>query len=468
MNSNPPTIVVVGGGLSGLAVAYRLKQRAPHARIVVLEKQSRLGGNVLTVVKDGFRIECGPNGFLDSKPSTIGLCRDLGLGDRLLAASEGSRKNRYLFHKGKLRALPGSFASFLSSGVLSWSGKYRLLTEKYRKRSGDVPEDESISQFATRRAGREVADVLADAMVTGIHAGDPKLLSAAACFPRLSQFEREHGSVMRGFNAVAANRRKEAEANGVAPAPQKMWSFRDGLQAMIDSLETQLGSGIVRGVSVKRIQKTFNGWRVHGEGNDTWDADAVVLAAPSYEQAEQLAEVDTGLANEVTGIAYNRIVVVAMGYNQADVSSKNLDGFGFIVPENTRRDILGVQWCSSIFPDRAPPGKVLWRALCGGWNRPEIADWPDEQLIQSVRNELRLTMGVAATPVMSHVVRWPKAIPQYHVGHLARMVRIDENLRRFPGLFLGGNAYRGIAMNDCTEQAEAMASRIVEYLTQRV
>src|SRR4051812_37115899 len=179
-----PRVVIVGGGLSGLALAYRLRERRPDVQLTVLERRPAAGGDIVTLARDGFRVEGGPNGIFDAKPSTIQLCRDLGLGDRLIPASEAARKHRYLFLDGKLRALPGSLASFVASPVLSWRGKLSLLMEKYRKRPPDAPADESVAAFARRRAGREVADVLADAIVTGIHAGDPELLSVHAAFPR--------------------------------------------------------------------------------------------------------------------------------------------------------------------------------------------------------------------------------------------------------------------------------------------
>jgi oxygen-dependent protoporphyrinogen oxidase len=198
---------------------------------------------------------------------------------------------------------------------------------------------------------------------------------------------------------------------------------------------------------------------VRGEGQDRWEADAVVLACPAYQQAAVVADLDGELADRVGGIAYNRVAVVALGYRQGDVPMP-LDGFGYLAPQRQRRDVLGVQWCSSIYPQRAPQGMVLLRAMCGGWHRPEVVGWDDGRLLGAVRAELRLAMGVRATPAFHHIVRWDRAIPQYHVGHLDRVAWIDGRLARHPGLFLAGNAYRGVSLNDCTEQAELLASRV--------
>jgi protoporphyrinogen/coproporphyrinogen III oxidase len=456
-----PHVVIVGAGLSGLSLAYRLHRTRNDLNITILEKASRPGGNIWTERIDGFQVEAGPNGFLDVKPSTMQLCRDLGLGDWLIAASEGSRRNRYLFWNGKLRPLPNSLRSFVFNGILSWRGKVNLLLEKYRRRPADLPADESIYDFALRRAGRETAEILADAMVTGIHAGDPKKLSVNAAFPRIVQFEREFGSVMRGFTQSGRKRRADALARGEQPRPVRMWSFRDGLRLLVEGLAEQCGAAIISGVTVKRLRRESN-WIVEGEGTDRWQADAVVLTCHAPEQSAQLADLDAKLSAEVAAIPYAKIAVVVLGYRRTDVAG-NLDGFGFIAPQATRRDVLGVQWCSSIFPVRAPAGMVLWRALCGGWNRPDILDWDDARLVAAVRGELRIAQNVEAVPVFVNIVRWPRAIPQYVVGHLDRLARIEAAAANHLGLFLGGNAYHGVAMNDCTEQAELLAKRIGDY-----
>jgi oxygen-dependent protoporphyrinogen oxidase len=453
-----PRVVIVGGGISGLALAYRLEQRAPDAEVIVLEQAARLGGTIGTEQRNGFRIEIGPNGFLDNKPFTLTLCRELGLGERLVPASEAARRNRYLFLDGRLHLLPHNLLSFLRSDVLSWRTRFLLLAERFRppRRHGG---DESIDAFVRRRVGRELAETLADAFVSGIYAGDPKLLSIQAALPRLAQLEREYGSVLRGMAQTARQRRELAE-----PSSGRMWSFREGLSLLIETLRIRLRFAPLTGVSVRTVRRLANArWRVQSDGREGWDAEAVVLACPAYEQARMLADEDADLAKAIDGIAYNRIVVVALGYRIADIP-RSLDGFGYLSPQRQRRDVLGVQWCSSIFPERAPPGLVLLRAMCGGWGRPEMIDWDEGRLLRAVRVELRSAMGIEAAPVFHHIVRWPKAIPQYHLGHLERVAWIEDRLVRHPGLFLTGNAYRGVALNDCVEQAGLLAERIARHL----
>lgn len=454
-----PRVLLIGAGISGLATAYRLQAALPSAELILLEREHQSGGTISTAVRDGFRIERGPNGFLDTKLSTLALCRDLGLGERLVHATEAAARNRYLFLDGKLKPLPGSFGSFLRTDLLSLGGKLRLLTERFRRPRKDGG-DESIDAFARRRAGDQAAEVFADALVTGIHAGDPALLSMPAAFPGLVELEAKHGSLMKGMAAVARERRMRAAAQGKShERPGKMWSFREGLGLLVETLTGQLTQAPLCGVRVRRLERQNQRWLVHAEGRDAWAADSVVLACPAYEQAEILAEFDPELAVLLSGIAYNRIAVVALGYRAADIPGP-VDGFGFIAPQRTRRDLLGVQWCSSIYPGRAPEGMVLLRAMCGGWHRPEQVDWDDARLVAAVRAELRLAMGIEAAPVMQYLVRWDRAIPQYHLGHLERIRQIDARVARYPGLFLTGNAFQGVAMNDCTEQAEILAARI--------
>lgn len=460
-------VVVVGAGISGLAVAYRLQERLPAADITVLDQASRPGGTAWTLREDGFQLEIGPNGFLDTKPTTVNLCRDLGLGQELLEASETAGKHRFLWLGGRLRELPGGIGAFLHTDLLSWRGKMNLLLERWRRpaRSGD----ESIDAFARRRAGAEAADVFADALVTGVYAGDPCLLSLPACFPRLANFERQYGSVLKGFAQAARLRRKEAEAKGERDQrPGQMWSLRTGMRRMMEMLAESLKKPPIFGVAVRGVARASDagrtGWIVVGEGMGRWPADAVVLTCPAHQQAGMVADVAGGLADEIAAIPYNRVAVAGLGYRRADIPLA-LAGFGFIAPQNTRRALLGVQWCSSIFPGRAPEGAVLLRAMCGGWHRADVVGWNDDRLLAAVRADLRDSMKISAPPIYQRIIRWDRAIPQYHVGHLDRLRRVDENLRGLPGLFLGGNAYRGVALNDCTEQGEILAERVAEYLS---
>jgi protoporphyrinogen/coproporphyrinogen III oxidase len=280
-----PHVVIAGGGLTGLSVAFRLKQLSPDITVTVLEPRDVPGGNIRTEDHSGFRVECGPNGFLDRTPAVTNLVRDLGLSDQLIAASEGSRKNRYLFLNDKLRKLPRGPFGLLFSSLLTLRGKWQLLTEPWRRRTADIHADESVAEFVARRAGKQAADIFADALVTGIHAGDPTQLSVAAAFPRLPVMECEAGSVVRGFFRAAKQRKREARARGEpAPGPQRMWSFAGGLRVLIDGLRESLGPTVKCSVAVRSISESASvaPWKVYSD-RAAWSADAVVLACPAYE-----------------------------------------------------------------------------------------------------------------------------------------------------------------------------------------
>jgi oxygen-dependent protoporphyrinogen oxidase len=461
-------IVVVGAGISGLSAAYRLQQRLPQAEILVLESERHAGGTMQTVRRDGFTVELGPNGFLDTKPTTLDLSREVGLGNQLLQASETAGKNRFLFLDNRMFRLPGGPGELLTTRLLSLRGKISLLAERLRGRRKSA-EDESIDAFARRRAGNQAADILADAMVTGIFAGDPKLLSLPACFPRVAQLERDYGSVIKGFAVEARKRRQEAEKKGEPyKRPGGLWSFKHGLKSLIDALAMHLKTPPIYGVSVRQVRKEGDPvrpkWMISADGQDRWEADAVLLTCPGYRQSAALADIDRDLSAKIGEIPFNRIAVIALGFRKKDLAAP-LDGFGYIAPQRTSRDLLGAQWCSSIYPGhRSPQDAVLVRAMAGGWTRAELLDRNDDELVRLAWAELRTTMQLSAAPIFSHVARWERGIPQYHLGHLERVAWIDKRLASHPGLYLGGNTYRGVAMNDCTEQATLLADAMAIYL----
>jgi oxygen-dependent protoporphyrinogen oxidase len=461
-----PHLVIIGAGISGLAAAFHLQERLPAAEITVLEAGQRVGGTIWTERRDGFQVELGPNGFLDNKTSTIDLCQQLGLREHLIAASDTAR-HRFLYLNGKLQPLPEGGWSFVRSPLLSWMAKLAVLTERFCKRRLDGKE-ESVHDFFSRRISAEAADVFGDALVTGIHAGDPHLLSMAAAFPRITAMEREYGSILVGMKHLARQRRAEAKARGEEyRSGAHTLSFREGLRLLVETLRDRLRKPPILGVAVKRLERTTEGqprWLVHGEVRDSWSADAVILACPAYQQAAMLADLDAELAELLAGIAYSPAVVVALGYRRQEVPHP-LDGFGYIVPQKTRSDILGSQWCSTIFPDRAPSGCVLLRAIAGGWHRQDMVDWDDDRLIRAVRQHYRQALSIEAAPVFQHLTRWRKAIPQYHLGHLERLSRIEQHVAQIAGLFVSGNAYHGVALNDCTEQASRVAERAAEFLS---
>jgi oxygen-dependent protoporphyrinogen oxidase len=462
-----PRIAIVGAGLSGLATAHYLRRGLAEARrtadIVILESDDIPGGKMRTIREDGFAIEWGPNGFLTNKPFGIDLATELGLEARLARSSDLARR-RFVFAGGRLHRLPESPGSFLGSGLMSLGGKLRLLREPWAASAPDGV-DESLGDFARRRLGPEALERLIDPMVTGIYSGDPDTMSLRAAFPRIHELEAEHGGLFRGMMAVRRQRKAEGAGGKVSAGPGGvLYSFDHGVSVLADSLAEAAGSSLELGSPVDRVERRAAGYSlsVGGRGGRRQlEADVVVVAAPAYAASPMLAAVDGALADELAGIPYAPITVAAVGFDKVSLGNP-LQGFGYLIPGAERRRILGVLWDSSVFPNRAPEGRALIRVMVGGVRAPALAGLPERELLGVVRDELAVTMGVSTEiePVLAHAYLHERGIPQYLVGHPARMARIDERLATLPGLHLNCNAYRGIALNDCVLQSRLVAERI--------
>lgn len=458
----------MGGGISGLATAWQLRQRPDPPLVHVLEESTQPGGTARTIRKEGFLLETGPNGFLDNKPSTFELCVALGM-ERDLRRADPAAARRFLFRGDRLRELPLSPGAFLRSDLLSLSGRVRVLFERFLPPKRDE-KDESIESFGLRRIGREATDVLLDALVTGIHAGDPSLLSLPACFPRIAELERTYGSLIKAQIELAHERRAAAPSKegamkaGPAGPGGSLLAPAAGVGAMTTRLAESLGTAFLPGAAVRQIERRPDRrWDVLETGSERRQADVVVLACPAPQQAAILAAVDETLAKEISGIPYASAIVCAVGYRRGELPA-DMNGFGYLTPERLGRPVLGVQWSSAIFPHQAPEGMFQLRAILGGWRRADVVDWSDDAIVDAVRDDLRLTLGITSPPRFHWIQRWPRAIPQYHVGHLERVRRIEAALRRHPGLFLTGNAFRGVALNDCTLDAVRTADAVADYL----
>ena len=501
--NGPAHVVVVGGGISGLATALAVKdlaaREAREVEVVVLEKAARAGGNLRTENVSGYLCESGPNGFLDSVPETLALVRRVGIEERLQPSSDDARR-RFLYHRGVLHPLPGGIGAFLASPLLSWGGKLRLMGEPLVPARRRPPEeDESIRSFAARRVGAEAADVMIDSLVSGIFAGDPSRLSLRACFPKMYQMETEHGGLVK---AMLAGRRAKrhgeglsslgrvpaagapgtggasgrAGARGNASDPSKggggmgmpagkLTSFRGGIQDLIEGVAGALGPAVRTGVEVTSIGRNTEDdrWICELGGGERLEADAVVLASPSRASARIVGAIDPELSARLDTIEYASVAVVCLGFDPSALP-RPLDGFGFLVPRGEGVRSLGVLWDSSIYPGRAPAGKALVRAMIGGARDPEAVDLPDEALRETVLADLTRTMGPFGAPEFVRIFRHARGIPQYTLGHLERLDLIEAAVRCHPGLFLAGNSYHGVAINSCIAAAGPLAGTIGAYL----
>jgi protoporphyrinogen/coproporphyrinogen III oxidase len=466
-------VVVVGGGIAGLATARALRAQCPGADIVVLEAGDRPGGNVRSERIDGYLCEAGPDGFLDSAPATLAFVEELGLAAQLLPSRDQARR-RFVFRRDRLIEVPLSPTAFLRSPLLSVASKLRIACEPMARRAPSY--DESILHFAERHIGREAAQVLVGSMVSGIFAGDAAELSLRSCFPKMHDMDAQYGSLVR---ALIAKGRQRRDDNGVGAPAGRLTSFVDGMESLVRAAAESLGPAVrlahkAAELRPRRMQPgapRLVGTRSFGvlAGAQAIEADAVVLAGPASETADLLRPFDPEAARLLNAIPTAPLSVLCLGYDAAALTADRgaLDGFGFLVPRGEGPRILGALWESSIYSGRAPEGKALIRVMIGGATDREALDLDDEALIGVVRDDLRRTMALRTDPEFVNVVRHRRGIPQYTIGHASRLARIETRLREHPGLFLAGNSYRGVSINACIEDAALVAGRVATHLRQR-
>ncbi|TAL25252.1 MAG: protoporphyrinogen oxidase [Nitrospirae bacterium] len=448
-------IVIIGGGISGLSLAYAILEREPLADVTVFEAEKRPGGKVWTDKVNGFLCESGVNGFLDNKPKTIELSLKLLLNP--LRSSDAARQ-RYIFSDNILHRLPESPVSFFSSNLLSLYGRVRILYELIAPKGAD---DESLAEFAKRRLGKEAYEKLIDPMASGIYAGNPETLSLKSCFPRIYDIENKYGSLIRGMITLQKEAKRSGKAKVSAGPGGTLTSFYDGMGMVIDSLKKSLGERLMTGTRVIAVEKKNKGYALQLSGGSVVESEIVVIASPAYSASEMLKGFDKQLSSVVAEISYPAVSVVCFGYKKERISHK-LNGFGFLIPYRERRKILGTLWDSSIFLNRAPEGYVLLRSMVGGARASELAMQDDSGLTDTVAEELKNIMDIKAQPDFVRIYRHEKAIPQYNIGHSNRLRTIAGILLKHRDLYLTGNAYRGISFNDCIENSYKLAENIIE------
>ncbi|WP_224370188.1 protoporphyrinogen oxidase [Hyalangium versicolor] len=450
-------IAVIGGGISGLALAYRLRARGKD--VVLLEGETRLGGNIQTRRRDGLVTEAGPNSFLDKEPATRELAAGVGV-EGLIRAADPAAKARYLYTRGRLRSVPASPPAFLKSDILPLGARLRVMGELFTGRAASEM-DESLGAFGRRHLGKVATSVLLDAVQTGIYAGDMDALSVGATFPQLSKLEREHRSLILGAIRTQKAQRKALPEGGSEKLRGALSTFEGGLETLVEGIARTLGPAVHTGAKVEGLVPGNGGWRVsvreHGRQAELM-ASQVVLATPAYVAAGLLRPLDEKLSALVESIAYAPIAVVHLVY--AAGSTPPPDGFGFLVPSLEKRRLLGAIHASTVFPFRAEGGRVLYTCMVGGARRPDLVTLNEEALVTLAREELKELAGVTAAPVFTEVFRWTRGIPQYNVGHLGRIATIDAALARLPGLHLTGNAYKGVGINDCIRNAFALGDTL--------
>jgi len=445
------SVVIIGAGISGLAAAWELKKRGLEP--LILERNHRAGGVILTERIGGFVIDGGPDSLLVQKPAAIELCRELGLGDRLFPTL--LPRTAFVLKRGRLIPLPEASVlglptrvrPFVGSPLFSLRGKIRMATELLRARGTDT--DESIAQFIGRRFGREAVEYLAEPLLAGIHAGDVDQLSVRSLFPRLAALERTHGSVLRGLSATPPQS---------GSTPGAFVSLPGGIAELPEALARALGPGAFRYNSCVR-QISGNGpYKLTLDTDEALYARVVIVTVPAWSAAPMLASLDTALGLSCADIPYASTVTVAFGLRRDQIRHP-LKGTGFVVPRRDRKLLMAGTWVSSKWPHRAPEGHVLLRAFIGGATNPTALHRNDDDLAGLALDELSRLLGIEGDPALVRVFRWIRATPQYTVGHAERIAAIDGRLAGFAGMFVTGSGYRGTGIPDCVADARATAAK---------
>jgi len=464
-------VVVVGGGISGLAAAHRLVELEPAVELTLCEAGPRLGGVLETAHEGSFLIERSADNFITNVPWAIDLCRRVGLGDQLVPTNDRSR-HAMVVSRGQLHRVPQGFLlmapsqvwPILTTPILSLRGKLRLLAEYFVPQRTEEGE-ESLAEFVSRRFGREAFERLVQPLIGGIYTADPEKLSVAATMPRFLDMERDSGSLIR---AALRDARKK-KASGDSGARYSLFTTpRDGLSSLIEAIARRLPQGSVRlNTAVDTVSRNdAGGWKVSllppADEPRVLDCDAVIIATPAFRAARMLSGVDALLAGDLEKIPYAGTAIATLGYRREQIAHP-LDAFGLVVPAVEKRKVLAASFSSVKFSGRAAEDEVLIRVFIGGAVQAELMDLPDDELEAVAQQELAELLGIRGEPIFADVARWPRSMPQYHIGHVALVQRIEDRASSLAGLALAGNAYHGVGIPNCIHSGEEAAEHVLGW-----
>lgn len=464
-------IIIIGGGISGLASAYYAKSLIQRenlsAKVVLIEKESRLGGTICTLRDKDCIIEGGPDCFLSEKPWALLLARELGVTHRISGTNEAN-KGTYILSKGKLHPLPDGvmlmvptrILPLLTSSLLSWRGKVRMGLDLFIPKLKEE-KDESLAEFVERRLGKEALEKIAEPLVAGVHAGVPETMSLASAFPRFKGLEEEYGSLIRGM--LARMKKLKGTQKKTVDEYTMFVTFQDGLGEFVEHIKAELDDNeIITGRKAISLSSSGEEWTVNFENGEKISANAVIIASPAFIAGDILREVDNQLSEELQAIPYVSTGTASMLFDESRVPP--LKGFGFVVPRSEGRKIMAGTWSSRKFFNRAPTGKVLLRCFFGGAYHPELLDKDENSIVDMCLEELRSIVGLKSNPESAWVFKWHRSMPQTVIGHQQRMKRIEERLSRLKGIFLAGGAYYGLGIPDCINQGKNSAEKAIKYL----
>ncbi len=479
MTRTPKSVVIVGGGISGLSTAFALLEQAAAADLpiicTILDAAPTWGGKILTHRVGQLVMEAGPDSFLSQKPWAMELCRRLGMADQLINTNPVEKKASVLWGsrlhelpEGLVTFTPTQLGPFFRSGLLSWMDLARMGCDLLipPRRSSD---DESLAAFFRRRFGRHAFERVMEPLMAGIYAGDAEQMSLRATFPRFYELEQTHGSVIRGM--MAARRARARQGSSGRPANTMFVSLRNGLGDLVTGLAGQIqkAGGILKaGVEAEAVRV-----RSHQAGRWMYDiictdgtalsAEALVLATPAFVSAELVRPLSPMAGGLMDLIPYASTATISLIY-PADAVGDRLQGFGFVVPRMEGRDLIAATWTSHKWPHRAPPQEVSVRCYLGGVGREAVLERDDDMLTHCVRGELTSIVGLQAAPHYVEVNRWHRAMPQYTIGHLDRLAQLEAAISRFGGLGITGAGYRGVGIPDCIRDGTETAAKTIRYL----
>jgi oxygen-dependent protoporphyrinogen oxidase len=479
-------IIIIGGGVAGLGAAYKITRAASEGHDIgftLLERDRRLGGKILTeIVADPsgqgrFIVDGGPDCFLTEKPACHLIAKLMRIFDDELPTDD-TRRRTWILSCGKLHQMPDGvmmfaptkFVPFATTGLFSWPGKIRMAMDLFippkRVAPGEL-NDETLESFVVRRMGRECLDRLAEPLVGGVHASDPKQMSLAATFPRLLEMEQNYGSLLKAF--IAVRRKVEEMRRKYPPKPGEkprtfFTSFVNGMQQLTDRMADVAGRETIRtGVAVASLRRIGDGtWSAQLSDGSTIEGDAVILATESWAAEPLVRPHDEVIANALIAIPASSSATVSIAFNEKEVGF-DLDAFGVLCPLIEGRALMAATYSSTKWPGRAPKGKVLLRGFVGGPHNQEILRRSDEELVQIVLAEFHDILGLNpnAKPLFSRVFRWHLGMPQYTLGHLDRVALIEDRSAQIPGFALAGGSYRGVGVPNCIESGERAVSKVI-------
>jgi protoporphyrinogen/coproporphyrinogen III oxidase len=467
-------IVIIGGGIAGLAAAYHIHEeisKSTPVKCILIESLEKFGGKISTIRFDGFIVERGPDSFISQKPQALELCRKLGLEDRLTGTSP-NHPNTYVCIKNKLVTMPDGlslmiptkFIPFIFSPLFSWWGKIRMGMDLFiPKKKGN--DDESLASFVRRRMGKEALEKMAEPMLAGIYASDPELMSINSTFPMFVQTEQKYRSLIIG---MLERKRQQMIRQPKGKQPFSLFmTLKNGLDEMVETLvKKAININFRAGTKVMDLSRAEEGWKLTLNDGSFINADAIILATPAKISALLLEQVSPKVASLLNRIKYVSTATVSIGYKKEGFPHK-LDGFGFVVPKKEGKRILACTWTSSKFPERVPEKHVMLRCFVGGAMREELAELEENEIGNMVREELLDIMGIDCKPVFLKVFKYKKSNVQYQLGHAALIESIRKELELLPGLFVTGSAYTGIGIPDCIRDGEYAAKEAIELLTNK-